>query len=73
MGILADLTPPEKPNRCGLGKTIDSLAEEDRSILEAALADARWSHKALYDALRQRGIAVSRETLTRHRLKGCQC
>lgn len=73
MGILADLTPPEKPNRCGLGKTMESLNKEDRAILEAALADKRWTHRALYEALQQRGIAVSRETLTRHRLKGCQC
>ena len=73
MGILADLTPPEKSNRCGLGKTIDSLSKEDRAILEAELVDERWTHRALFEAIRKRGIAVSRETLTRHRLKDCQC
>jgi len=73
MGILADLTPPEKPNRCGFGKTMDTLSKEDRAILEAALADERWTHRALFDALKKRGIAVSRETLARHRTKSCQC
>jgi hypothetical protein len=73
MGILADLTPPEKQKRCPFGRTIDALEKEDRAVLEAALADERWTHRALFDALRQRGITVSRETLTRHRTKACQC
>jgi hypothetical protein len=73
MGLLDDLTPPEKSQRCGLGKTIDTLDENDRTILEAALSDTRCTHRALWDAIKQRGIPVSRETLTLHRTGRCQC
>jgi hypothetical protein len=73
MSILAGLTPPEKSKRCSFGKVIDNLTAEDRDILEIALADERWKHRVLFDALRERGINVSRETFTRHRTKACQC
>lgn len=73
--MLEGLEPPVNATyTCKVKTILDDLAIDDRSILEAALADLdKWGHKPLSKALRSRGIEVSDTTLAKHRTGDCRC
>ena len=73
MSLLADLKPAQ-PQPCKMGRIIAELDPEDRTILEAALADFNtWTGAGLTKAINERGLDITRETLHAHRTGRCAC
>jgi hypothetical protein len=73
--MLEGLTPPNLNKRsCKVGTILEGLAESDKKILTAAVADTvNWPIKSLSRALSERGLAVSDSPLYNHRAKNCAC
>lgn len=71
--MLEGLTPPLDGSLCIIGKKSLALSKEDQEVLEASLADPRWSTSALKLALDDRGFVVGETALRRHRVKECNC
>jgi hypothetical protein len=74
MRLLENLEPPTTNKPCKVGVILNGLELEDRKILEVALTEfTKWSNRALSNALNDRGINVTTETLRTHRLNVCPC
>lgn len=74
MGILDGLEPVPSLRSCKTRSVLESLAKDDRKILEDALADRqKWSNYALSKALAERGIIIKGDTLGIHRRGECSC
>lgn len=73
MSLLVGLTPPSKERICFVAKTAATLTDQDRKILLEAIANPAWSIAALVDALRTRGVNLSRTVIDRHRKGKCGC
>ena len=72
--MLENLEPAKSEKRCKLGRIIDKLEPKDQQIMLAALADFdKWTNRALTNALNERGIDFTVETLRTHRLNFCGC
>ncbi len=70
--MLEGLTPPKKESRCRVRKILAELEPADVQILLQALSDEEaWSHQALSDALKERGLEVSHSSIQRHRNGKC--
>jgi len=80
MDTLSEKLTPEAARRsrkrggCNLGAALRRLSEEDRSLVEAALAD-RDTYPGTYiaAALRASGWDVSQFSVRRHRNRECAC
>lgn len=60
--------------RCTVGVLLDSMSDEDRSDLIAALASPEIRTATIYRALAARGVGgISEQSLGRHRKAGCAC
>jgi len=74
MGILDGFEPVVPIRSCKTRNVLESLAKDDRKILEAALADReKWSNYVLSKALADRGIIIKGDTLGIHRRGECSC
>jgi hypothetical protein len=73
MGLLDDLEPPSSKRLCAFAKTLNSLSETDQTKLLEALDNDKWSSLGLTNALKDRGIIVTRHSLHDHRTKVCPC
>lgn len=71
--MLEGLTPPVKDSLCLIGKKALELSVEDQEVLEASLADPRWSSSGLQKALAERGFVVGETVMHKHRKKECAC
>lgn len=69
-------TPPEpviKGPRCGVGRVLVTLPDEDARVLREVLANQAWSPKRIAERLRSADLAVSRASVQRHRNGECLC
>lgn len=74
MPLLDNLEPKDHRRKCKLGRIIDGLEIPDQQTILNALADeAKWSNQALTDALNERGLIFTTETLRSHRQNNCPC
>lgn len=73
MSLLKGMQPPTRLRGCFVAAEAEKLEPEDRKILLAACKDPAWSVTALERSLRERGVMLSRSTITRHRNGMCQC
>ena len=71
--MLEGLTPPTENFFCLIGRKSLELSKEDQEVLEASLADPRWSSAALKKALDDRGFSVGETVLRKHRVRECAC
>lgn len=72
--MLKGLTPPEKETICAfMRNATDQLDKADLQILIDNLADPRWSHKALAEALTERGFKCYDDQVRLHRTRRCIC
>jgi hypothetical protein len=71
--MLEGLTPATGKNSCKVGDILITLEEQDRNILNEALADKRWSPMGLSKALRARGVILGKDTLRTHSEENCRC
>lgn len=63
----------KKGPRCSVRIVLDSLSDEDRVALEAALEDRRFSSRFLRETLQEEGHMFARQTIDRHRNHDCAC
>ena len=73
MGLLDDMTPPVIVSSCRVRSIADSLDEADKKIFMAALADPRWSNRALATAMNDRGFELGVSSIQKHKSRGCSC
>lgn len=71
--MLEGLQPPTISKPCIVARKAETLNKEDRSILEDALKDLKWSTNALRMALIERGLPFSDTALRAHRTESCSC
>jgi hypothetical protein len=72
--MLKGLTPPEKEYICAFIRTaVDKLDKDDYKILEDNLADPRWKHANLAQALNERGFKCYSDQIRLHRTGRCIC
>lgn len=67
------LEPPVVERLCSLAKSMKTLNDKDLKILQEALEDPRWGHKALTKAVLSRGFKTNEKALAAHRKGACIC
>lgn len=58
---------------CSIGALLATLEGDERAALHAMLYDLGWNAGQVYDALRDEGYAVGRQSINRHRGEKCRC
>jgi hypothetical protein len=71
--MLENLEPVSKALPCKVRTIREGLEPKDRSILEEALSDARWTPYSLSTALSSRGLVISDRSIRKHQLEQCSC
>lgn len=61
------------PNGCRVKLCADPLDKDDQDFLFEAVGDRAWPIKTLQRRLREGGIEVSEEAISKHRNQVCQC
>jgi hypothetical protein len=74
MGLLDGLQPRYYATTCKVGTIIAGLSADDAKTLQDALDnDKKWTSHSLANALADKGINITRDTLAVHRAKTCRC
>jgi hypothetical protein len=77
MGLLDEIKTLNQPQQrgCAVADILNSLDNADRKDLEAALADATLTHKAITTALVQRAYKLhpAGKQVAKHRRGECSC
>ena len=60
-------------NPCSVAVALSALPEDEREALIRMLDDRRWTEAMIYDALQAEEIQVGRQSIGRHRRRGCRC
>jgi hypothetical protein len=58
---------------CSVGTTLSALAAKERAALQRMLDDRTWTEGMIFEALTDEGITVGRQSIGRHRRRGCRC
>jgi hypothetical protein len=58
---------------CSIGSLIAQLDGPELAALNTMLYDLGWNAGQVYDALRDEGYAVGRQSINRHRGRKCRC
>lgn len=69
-------SPPPAPvhgHPCSIGALMDQLEGDERDALHKILFDLGWNATQVYDALRDEGYVVGRQSINRHRGAKCRC
>lgn len=68
-------TPPSPHGLpCSIGALLDQLEGDEKAALEHMLATpAVWNATRLYDAVRDEGYTIGRQSVNRHRRRACRC
>lgn len=73
MSLYDEIMDAQDNRVCKFGKIIAELDPEDRAGLEAALANPGITRISVVNVLTKRGLAVDRDTMTRHLRGKCVC
>lgn len=73
MSIYDEIMEAQDNRMCKFGKILAELDPEDRDGLEAALANPGITRISVVNVLTKRGLAVDRDTMTRHLRGKCVC
>lgn len=71
--MLEGLTPEKEPQPCRAITLALELEAKDAQILLDAYNNPRWTANALANALRARGVNISKDTIRNHKEKTCKC
>ena len=71
--MLEDLVLPARNYNCRVKSVLETLADTDAKILEAAVMNPDWPYSTLENALRDKQIALSQGSIRKHRTKACSC
>lgn len=69
-------SPPPAPIHgapCSIGVLLESLDDTEAAALTDMLFTLGWNATQVYDALRDEGYTVGRQSINRHRRKACRC
>lgn len=58
---------------CSIGGLLTSLPKGEAVALNAMLYELGWNATQVYDALRDEGHTVGRQSINRHRGEKCRC
>jgi hypothetical protein len=58
---------------CSIGSLIAQLDGKELTALNTMLFDLGWNAGQVYDALRDEGFTVGRQSINRHRGQKCRC
>ena len=70
---LADAPTRVSGKPCSVGALEDRLDGKEADALYAMLHTLGWSASRVYDALAAEGYEVGRQSINRHRSRGCRC
>lgn len=75
---LADRTPPTQMSGlpCSVGALLDRLDGDELAAFQQMLGTPEqrgWSATAIYDAVRDEGYDIGRQSINRHRGRTCRC
>lgn len=76
MALKDQLNQPKKSMHgtpCSVGALLDELDGEELDALNAMLYTLGWDAGRIYDALRDEGYTVGRQSINRHRGGRCRC
>lgn len=76
MALADKLTAPPPPIHglpCSIGALLDSLDGTERTALQAMLDSTSWNATMIYDAVRDEGHMIGRQSINRHRGRKCRC
>lgn len=73
MALAELLATPKHVAGCKVSQVLATLGNEDRAVLERALANSEFSTQQILVALRTEGHSVGKTTLREHRNKVCCC
>lgn len=68
--ILAN-PPQSRYSKCSLSRWVESLPEEDKKSVIAALHNPEWSSSQLTRSLREFGMPANRNSINEHRNGQC--
>ena len=72
--MLEGLEPAKQHWTCRVATLLQELDKKDGDILKAAIADVRkWPAKSLQRALKERGISLADNVISKHRSQICRC
>lgn len=72
--MLENLDAQARIRPCKIRSILEMLDDADQKILRGALADRnKWTHHALWVALKETGLSLGYGSLFRHREKLCSC
>jgi hypothetical protein len=71
--MLEDLVIPMKRFPCAVRTLTKTLDAKDAEIFIDAVNNLDWKPKTLSNALRERSIVISDDSITRHRKGNCSC
>jgi hypothetical protein len=71
--MLENLEPTVKVLSCKVRKVLEELDPKDRTILENAMNDDKWTAWSLSASLANRGLILNDKAIRRHQLKQCSC
>lgn len=58
---------------CSVGILEEGLVGKESDALHAMLFQLGWSQERIYEALRDEGHIVGKQTINRHRSRSCRC
>lgn len=76
MALSDRLTAPPPPIHglpCSIGALLDSLDDAEAKALQQMLDSTAWNATMIYDAVRDEGHMIGRQSINRHRGRKCRC
>ena len=58
---------------CSIGALLDRLDGDEKAALNSMLYELGWNAGQIYDAVRDEGYTVGRQSINRHRGERCRC
>lgn len=65
--------PPIHGTPCSIGSLLDTLEGDELAAFEGMLASRQWNASMIYDAVRDEGYMIGRQSINRHRGRKCRC
>jgi hypothetical protein len=71
--MLEGLSLPTRRFPCAVRTLVETLEPKDAAIFKDAVENDEWKSKTLSNALRDRGIVIGDDSISRHRKGQCSC
>ena len=58
---------------CSIGELLANLPPDEAAALNRMMHELGWSQARIYEAATSEGYQIGRQTINRHRSRGCRC